>query len=173
MRKYPSFCFVILFGLILGLAEAQQKPCATDLASCPAHGCAKPGTPEAIVNELKRTRPTSTTLVFLTLDDFDFLQEQADGLVGQNRALSKSARKKLQQLQLTSSGDRVSEGDLIQIVGFVVGLPDRPKASGPESVNCRLTGSRNNDFHIPIAVHPDDGELNSIVLEMIPQHGPE
>src|SRR5213594_2864179 len=73
-RKLKSFCLAVLFGLVLtfggyGEAAAQAKPCAPDLASCPAHGCAKPGTPEALVNELKGTKPTSTTLVFLTLDD--------------------------------------------------------------------------------------------------------
>jgi hypothetical protein len=36
-------------------------------------------------------------------------------------------------------------------------------------VNCHLTGSANNDFHIPIAAHPGDSELDAIVVEMIPQ----
>ena len=179
MRKYPSFSLAILFGVILafgghGTAEAQQrKPCFPDLASCPAHGCAKPGTPDALVNQIKKTKPPHSTPVPLTLEDFDSFQVQADNLVGQKVNLNKRARNKLRNLKIISSTTSVNEGDLVQIVGYMVGLPNRPGASGPESVNCRLTGKANNDFHIPIAPHPEDGELQAIVVEMIPQERPE
>jgi hypothetical protein len=152
---------------------AQSGPCFTTLKSCPARGCANPGTTDALVNELKRTKPTGDTVAILTLDDFEFLQDQASDLVGQNKSLAKTTRNKLRQLELRSSAEVVNEGDLIQLIGFIVGLPHRPKASGPESVNCRLTGTRNNDFHIPIAVHPDDTEFEGIVVEMIPQDRPK
>ena len=69
----------------------------------------------------------------------------------------------------------MSEGDFVQVVGYLVGLPQRPKAEGPESVNCNLMDDgthRNNDFHIPIARNPGDTEYEGVVVEMIPQKRP-
>jgi hypothetical protein len=146
-------------------ADAQQRkkagPCADDLFSCPTHGCAT-RSPEALVNKQKRSLPPSGKALMLTLDDFDSLQDQADKLVGQKVALNATARKKLEKL--TSSAGQVKEGDLVQIVGYMVGLPNRPNANtSGESVNCRLKGRDNNDFH------PHDSEFEAIVVEVIPQ----
>src|SRR5262249_33006890 len=69
----------------------------------------------------------------------------------------------------------VSEGDFVQVSGFMVGLPERPKAEGAESVNCNLRDDgthKNNDFHIPIARDAADSEFKGIVVEMIPQRRP-
>jgi hypothetical protein len=148
---------------------AETAPCAKNLAACPSRGCAKPGSPDALVNQLKRKMPDSGPALPLTLEDFELLQDQADTLVGQNKSISKANRNKLRKLDINSSNSKVSEGDLVQLVGYIIGLPNRPKANGKESVNCRLTGVRNNDFHIPIADHPDNTEYEGIVVEMIPQ----
>jgi hypothetical protein len=151
-----------------GLGQA-SPPCAVDLDSCPDNGCAEPGTPDALVNQGKRRIPPAGTPVRLTLDDVERLQSQADQLVGQKVALDQPARDRLQDLDLKSSDELVSEGDLVEVVGYVIGLPHRPKASGPESVNCRLPGADNNDYNIPLARHPEDTEFEGIVVEMIPQ----
>jgi hypothetical protein len=177
MKKLWKNCLIALIVTVWALAVSANgtaaAPCAVDLNSCPAHGCAKPGTSDALVNQIKRTLPPSGALVLLTLDDFESFQEQADILVGQNVNISKVKRNKLKNLKLVSSVKKISEGDLVQVIGFMVGLPNRPKASGPESVNCRLPGKANNDYHIPIAGHPDDSELEAIVVEMIPQDRPK
>jgi hypothetical protein len=170
--RHLGVAIVAVGALIFGGNGTEAAPCAVDLDSCPLHGCAKPGTPDALVNQRKRTKPAPGIPVLLTLEDFDSLQEQADKLVGQNKALTQASRKKLRQLKLKSSDNQVSEGDLVQVVAYMVGLPNRPKASGPESVNCRLTGKDNNDFHIPIAPYPEDNEIHAIVVEMIPQERP-
>jgi hypothetical protein len=104
----------------------------------------------------------------LQLDDFETLQSQADDLVGQKVSLTKSMRSKLRRLS-TSAG-QVSEGSFVAVAGYVVGVPHANKSG--ESVNCRLKGTDNNDFHIPIARAPTDTEFDAIVVEMIPQQRP-
>ncbi len=155
-----------------GLGQT-SPPCAVDLDSCPDRGCADPETPDALVNQGKRRILPSGTPVRLTLDDFERLQNQADQLVGQKVALDQASRDRLQDLDLKSSDELVSEGDLVEVVGYVIGLPHRPRASSPESVNCRLPGADNNDYHIPLAHHPEDTEFEGIVVEMIPQDRPD
>jgi hypothetical protein len=156
-----------------GAARAAQPPCADDLDACPPHGCAEPGSADALVNQAKRRLPADTPSVRLTLDDFEDLQAQADDLVGQQVSLDQAGRDKLRDLSLVSSDRTISEGDRVEILGFLIGLPHRPKASGPESVNCRLRGSAQNDFHVPVARHPEDTEFEGIVVEMIPQDRPD
>lgn len=150
-------------------SKPQRKPCAADLDSCPSRGCAKDGTPDALANRLKRTQPPSDNARLLTLDDFEQLQDQATHRVGQKVNLTKTQRNTLRVLS-TAAG-QVSEGDVVAVSGYIVGGP-RPNKSG-ESVNCRLKGSGNNDFHIPIARDPTDSEFDAIVVEMIPQRRPK
>jgi hypothetical protein len=107
----------------------------------------------------------------LTLDDFADLQSQADAAVGQDRGLSQDERNMLTNLTL-ACGATVSEGDLVEITGFLVGLPNRPKIEGAESVNCRLNGPQESDFHIPVARNAGDDETSAIIVEMIPQNRP-
>ena len=165
---------VLLFsGTGLGEAGQTSPPCAADLDSCPYNGCAEPGTDDALIHQLKRRMLPPGTPVRLTLDDFERLQSEADQLVGQKVSLDQAAREELRDLTVKSSDLLVSEGDLVEVTGYMVGLPHRPRASGPESVNCRLTGTDNNDFHIPLARHPEDTEFEGIVVEMIPQDRPD
>lgn len=132
-------------------------------------GCEEEGSAHALGNILKHTMPPAGTPIKLTLDDFGQLQDQATELVGQNKDLDQEARNKLRELSLKSSNKTVSEGNLVELTGFLIGLPNRPGASGAESVNCRLTGTANVDFHIPLGRNADDSEFEGIVVEMIPQ----
>jgi len=66
----------------------------------------------------------------------------------------------------------VGEGDLAEIIGFIAVSPanSRPHANASgESVNCRLPGSENNDFHISLTPRPNGSEFEGIVVEMVPQ----
>ncbi len=171
----PPLAVVALVATIatIGSAPAEERgveSCFSDLASCPITGCAPAGSTEALINKLKRTLPPSGTPIRMTLDDFLELQNQATRLVKQKHPLDEEARRKLRDLKLKSSNQKISEGELVELAGFMVGLPDFPKASGPESVNCRLSGTVNSDFHIPIAAEPGDTEFEGIVVEMIPQN---
>jgi uncharacterized protein YgiM (DUF1202 family) len=148
----------------LGAAAA----CASDLNSCPVSGCAAPDSPHGLANQLKRRVPTSSNAMLLTFDDFQSLQQQADNLVGENRELTTDDRAKLTGLAVGNG--QVSEGDVVTIVGYLVGVP-HPNTG--ESVNCNLRGEQNNDFHIPISNDPDNTDFQGIVVEMIPQNRPD
>jgi len=148
----------------LGAAAA----CQPDLNSCPVSGCSAPDTPHGLANQLKRRVPTSGTAVLLSFDDFQALQQQADNLVGENRELTADDRAKLAGLAVGNG--QVSEGDVVSIVGYLVGVP-HPNTG--ESVNCNLKGEQNNDFHIPISNDPDNTDFQGIVVEMIPQNRPD
>jgi hypothetical protein len=132
-------------------------------------GCEEEGSAHALGNTLKRTIPPAGTPIKLSFDDFGHLQDQATELVGQNKDLTREDRNKLRELSLKSSNRKVSEGNLVELTGFLIGLPTRPGASGAESVNCRLSGVSNSDFHIPMGRNADDSEFEGIVVEMIPQ----
>src|SRR6266852_926658 len=148
----------------LGAAAA----CQPDLTSCPVSGCSAPDSPHGLANQLKRRVPTSSTAVLLTFDDFQALQQQADNLVGENRELTADDRAKLAGLAVGNG--QVSEGDVVSIVGYLVGVP-HPNTG--ESVNCNLKREPNNDFHIPISNDPDNTDFQGIVVEMIPQNRPD
>lgn len=142
--------------------------CASGLDACPASGCAAADAPHGLANQLKRRIPSSSTPTLLTFDDFQVLQQQADNLVGENKELSADDRAKL--TNLTAGNGQVSEGDVVSIVGYLVGVP-HPNTR--ESVNCNLKGEQNNDFHIPISNDPDNTDFQGIVVEMIPQSRPD
>lgn len=158
-----------------------KKPaCAADLNSCSPRGCADVDNPDdrqqreadALVNMLKRTpAPQGVTPTRLTFQDFEKLQQLADERVGQDRSLTAEDRGRLRNLPLSATKS-VSEGDLVELRGFVVMDSPRPKPSGPESVNCRLPGAENNDIHIPIVETSQDEEFSAMVVEMIPQGRP-
>jgi len=145
----------------------QAKVCHANLSSCPVNGCAAEGTPHALLNETKRRIPAGSVAKTLTLDDFRALQEDADSTVGEDLELDASDRARLSGMSVSSG--QVSEGDLVQVAGYLVG---KPHPNTGESVNCNLTGSANNDFHIPFASDPDQTPYEGIVVEMIPQDRP-
>jgi len=164
---------ILAAGLLVGSdpagAAPKKPPCAANLAACPTRGCEPAGTAHALMNQTKRAVPSPAEPTPLTLDDFASLQDEADTRLGdKQKTLTKQARAKLKNLPV--AGSTVSEGDLVELLGFIVGLPNRPSANtSGESVNCRLKGVPNNDFHIPIARRWTHSEFRAIVVEMIPQ----
>lgn len=153
------------------LAAGRSKPpCATSLASCPERGCAEAGTPDAALNEAKRSSPKGKQPIQLTFDQLVEMQSIVDdrGIPqGGSPGLSKWQRKKLKGIKL-NNGSKVGEGRFAEIVGFIEA--DRNlKAAGAESVNCRLPNAENNDIHIPIVENKSDTEYESMVVEPIPQ----
>ncbi|MBZ5627989.1 MAG: hypothetical protein LAO06_03895 [Acidobacteriia bacterium] len=186
-RKNPLVHAATLLPLAIGLASnlstAPSAPgpervsatavttgggCVANLSLCPTTGCAQAKDPdEQILNETKRHRPSGSNAKALTWEDFSALQQDADSTVGEAKALGATDRDRLRNFAV--SGGRVSEGDLVQLDGYLVGTP-HPNTG--ESVNCNLKGSANNDFHIPFADDPDKTPFQGIVVEMIPQNRP-
>jgi hypothetical protein len=170
-RIFVCVVLAFLFSATSSESARDRRPCEDDLASCPAWGCESRDSPHGLVNQVKRSLPSGNRPTRLVFRDFARLQHQTNRMFGQAKDLELTASQRQQMRELlTNSGPRVSEGDLVEIVGYVIGLPHRPKASGPESVNCRIAGVENNDFHIPLADDPDDTEYEGIVVEMIPQN---
>lgn len=170
-RILTATVFVATFAIAVNAAESKGKRCAAELSACPSRGCAPAGSPEAALNELKRTVPNGGTAVRLTFDDFAELQDQATELVDQKKPIEN--RNVLRNLNLKSQNRKVAEGDFVEVIGYITGLPTRPKPSGPESVNCRISGAVNNDIHIPLAANAGETEFEGIVVEMIPQNRSE
>lgn len=176
-----------LLPLAIGLATFAGKPpsaptesektktsiCADvgELGECPETGCADPtdDAEHALVNSIKRSLPKGNTPKTLTFADFQRLQNQVAKKFGDESKVSLDESERKQLHALSFKGGQISEGDLVQIAGFLVG---KPHANKKESVNCGLTGVANNDFHIPFAADPDDDDVDGIVVEMIPQDRP-
>jgi hypothetical protein len=118
-------------------------------------------------NMAKKNIPTGNSAVPLTFADFKALQDDTNQLFGDAhsaKAKIEPNRDALHNLQTTSRA--VSEGDLVQLMGFIVA----DTKQGAESVNCG--GSDGFDFHINIAAKPSPSstaEYAGIVAEMIPQ----
>lgn len=174
-------CGAVFVGPLEAGPRGKKPPCADDLASCSSRGCADVDNPideqqreaDALVNMLKRTPPpTGSPAIHLTFQNFERLQQLADDLAGQDRSLSADDRQKLRNLQLSPTKS-VSEGDFVELRGFVVMDSPRPKPAGPESVNCRLPLAANNDIHIPVVENSQDEEFSALVVEMIPQDRPD
>ena len=92
------------------------------------------------------------------------------------RSPSKAVRVKcLSGFQLPGQpkNKKVGEGGYAQLTGFLAVAESKsgpPKANtSGESVNCKLTGTDNNDFHINIVSAPAQREFDGVVIEMIPQ----
>jgi hypothetical protein len=151
------------------LLAALSPPCAQTLGTCPDTGCSQPGSNHALFNETKRRPPLGNTPVALTVADFISLQEQANDLVDQGLELSATDRAKLTNLQTPQGA--VREGSLVKVIGFIAQGLD-PHANSGESVNCRRTEEKSNDFHISFVERSGQDEFDGIVVEMIPQGRP-
>ena len=195
----------------MAAAAAAKPPCQPTLEDCPVTGCATDNTPnKALLNTLKHKVPSSGSPTLLTFDDFALLQSEAKSRLGNvwkatvhrapspddaeeaddppetDSSLDSAHRDLLHNVQV-SGGATVSEQDYVAIVGHIVG---NPRANtGGESVNCRLTGTQPNDFHIPVSPQPQSdfgnpkdqdkdearravntAEVTGVIVELIPQH---
>lgn len=148
---------------------AAAAPCPTSLSACPPNGCGEAGKPQGIVNEAKQHIPPDGDALPLTFTDFRSLQDQANPLVNQKTPLTQAQRDLIKSL--TVSHGSAGEGSLVSVTGFIA-FKSKPHANSGESVNCRLSGQVNNDFHISVALRSTQTEKRSIVVEMIPQGRP-
>jgi hypothetical protein len=146
-----------------------KGPKVSTLAKCPAWGAEQRGSSRGVLNEVKRNIPTGSTPMMLDFADIDMLQHQAEGLVERTSdRITAKARAKLRALPL---GDRhVGEGDLVEMVGFLVG---KIRVNAGESANCYLKGAANNDFNVYYAPSPEMPVKRALVAEIIPQSRPK
>jgi len=174
----------ILSNRRLGIAEEEEdsdsedlpqdedrETCPKSLGACPLIGCAVPGNGKARSNEIKhgdpdRTPPNSRPIT-VPIEIFEDLQEAADKVVTQGAYPPPDQREALRDLNIR--GHHIGEGTLVKVTGYLYEM--RPE--GAESVNCKLTGVKNNDFHLSLVADPDGDEFHGVVVEMIPQDRPD
>lgn len=152
--------------------DAGAKHCATQLEQCPVIGCAEPGNGEARSNEIKhgdpKRPPPNARPMTVPIDAFRDLQIAADALMPQGKYPPPAEREKLRSLNIR--GHKLGEGYLVKITGY---LKDARAERNGESVNCKIKGVKDNDFHLSIVVDAADEEFAGIVAEMIPQDRPD
>jgi hypothetical protein len=164
---------MVTAGLVLGGARAGESagPKALNLAACPPNGAEKKGSSRAALNEVKHRVPSSTTPIMLDFAELPELQRLADAGVKSGTTAKVSAKERAAKLHgLTVGAHTVGEGDLVAIVGFIVG---KASANAGESANCYLKGANNNDFEFSIAPGAKATPYEGIVGEMIPQDRPK
>jgi hypothetical protein len=109
--------------------------------------------------------------VDLSREDFERLQravEQAGIQFGERDNLPND-RSLLRQLLTLQSGTRVGEGSLVRHVGYI-SHPRYSNVRNGESVNCNLTGQRNNDIHFDLVQDKGDAACGSVTSEITPHH---
>jgi hypothetical protein len=175
---------VVVTLLVLSIAGVQAdtavKCSVKSLASCPNIGCSKPGTPLAATNSQKRTTAITSNPALISFTILQGLQDEVDkkfsngpvNVLGQSVASYHSmpgAARKVLLSGLKTGGKSFSEGDYVELSGFIASTKLPPHPNTGESVNCKLTDPPSNDFHINITPTKNSDETKGIVVEMIPQ----
>ena len=150
-------------------APQTQASEATLNPSCPAvgtHGQNQPYSATSdggLRNLAKRHIPSGESPAALTLADFSALQQDINSAFADadvQKTTFEPSRNALRNLATTAG--KVSEGDLVQLTGYLTVARDE----GKESVNCG--GSDGRDIHINVS-EKGGTEYQGVVVEMIPQ----
>jgi len=119
-------------------------------ADCPPEGCGVGG--DAELNKMKnRTEQPSNP------------EEQTLGFIRSLR----------QPRSWTTGQDRSSISTTESRAVVVTAILTDARASGRETVNCRLPGRANNDFHLDLASRRNDLRARSVAAEVTPRLRPE
>src|SRR5262245_39935343 len=111
----------VVFVIAATALQAQKKTKVPTLTACPAWGAEERGSTRGVLNEVKHHVPQSTTPILLTFEDIPILQKQADALVKSGPRATVVAKDRAKLRNLTLGDRRVGEGDLVSMVGFLVG----------------------------------------------------
>ena len=175
---------LVLAGFALsGLAaraDTAVKCNFKSLASCPKIGCSKPGSPLAVTNSQKRTIAINGNPAVVSFTDLDDLQSDVDKKFGNGPVVvngekvssprnMKGAARKILLSGLKAGSGQFSEGDYVELSGFIASKKLPPHPNTGESVNCKFTDEPNNDYHINITPAKNGDETEGVVVEMIPQ----
>lgn len=176
---------VVLAGMLLIApvflrADTAAKCSVKTLAACPIIGCSKPGSPLSVTNSQKRTTAINGSPATLTFGDLKTLQADVDKkfangpivIKGENVTSTqnmKAAPRKIILSGLKADSGTFSEGDFVELVGFIAATKQAPHPNTGETVNCELTDPPSNDFHINITSAKNSDETEGVVVEMIPQ----
>jgi hypothetical protein len=170
----------LVFSCAIAHADTAVKCPFKTLGSCPTIGCAKPNTPLATTNSLKRKTALTGSPGPISFSDMKNLQDDLDKefangpitvkgqKVSSPRNMTAVARKILLS-GLKSGTLKFNEGDFVEITGFIASKKLPPHPNTGESVNCKLKDEPSNDYHINITPDKNSDETKGVVVEMIPQ----
>jgi hypothetical protein len=177
---------VFLTGVLLAVpaalhADTAVKCSIKSLAACPKIGCSKPGSPLAVTNSQKRTTAINGSPAKVSFDDLDALQKDVDNkfkngpitVAGQTVTSTrnmKAAPRKIILSGLKANSGTFSEGNFVELTGFIASTKLPPHPNTGETVNCKLTDEPSNDYHINITPGKNQDETQGVVVEMIPQN---
>lgn len=136
--------------------------------------CDRPGSGglEAAQNTAKNDFCASGDAQSMTFDDFKKLQTQVNNTKSINFGNKNSATRKKGPTTKRDPLEKMGEGNLVVINGFVL----IARQEGAESVNCGKNVPNEADYHdIHISLVPsadETSECNGIVVEMSPHHRP-
>ncbi len=179
--KIPGL--VIALSLLLSPAahaDTAVKCSFKTLAACPKIGCSKPNSPLAVTNSQKRTMSSTGSPADISFPDLQDLQDDVSKkfstgsitVLGQEvssyRNMKAAPRKKILSGLKAGSGN-FSEGDFVELFGFIAATTKEPHSNPGETVNCKLTGGANSDYHINVTPAKNQDETQGVVVEMIPQ----
>ncbi len=169
--------------MLPGLLQADKavKCSIKTLDACHKIGCSKPGSPLAVTNSQKRTTAINGSPAKLTFEDLKALQADVDRtfangpvvIKGQKVSSAhnmKAAPRKIILSGLTAASGTFSEGDFVELEGFIAATKQPPHPNTGETVNCDLTDRVSNDYHINITPAKNGDEALGVVVEMIPQN---
>ncbi len=162
-------------------ADTAVKCSVKTISACPKIGCSKPGSPLAATNSQKRTTAIQGSPTEVTFSDLKDLQADVDGkfaggpIVIKGEKVSsyrnmKAAPRKIVLSGLKAGSGSFSEGDFVELVGFIAATKLPPHPNTGESVNCKLKDEPSNDYHINITPAKNGDETEGVVVEMIPQN---
>jgi hypothetical protein len=143
---------------------------AVDMPTCPAQGLTSLSGPKRVDDEqrnlAKRHIPDEGPAASLSLADFVQLEADVDALFHLDPTQQEISivpdRHMLAGLKTTQSSVSLTEGDRVQIAGYI----NKVRAGSAESVNCGTADGA--DIHVNIG--PKGGtEYAGIVVEVIPQ----
>jgi hypothetical protein len=174
---------VALFFLstLNGRADTAVKCTFKTLAACPKIGCSKPGSPLAATNSQKRATAINGSFDEVSFADLQDLQHDVENafangpIVIKGEKVSsyhnmKAAPRKIMLSGLKAGSGNFSEGDVVELFGFIAATKLPPHPNTGESVNCKLTDEPSNDYHINITPAKNGDETQGVVVEMIPQN---
>lgn len=170
-------CLVILVAT--SQADTAVKCSIKTLGLCPKAGCSKANSPLAVTNGMKRTTSINGRPAAISFDELKLLQKAVDDefpaeiqgvKIKTPHSMKAGPRKKLLSGLKISGGKQFSEGDYVELIGFIASEEKPPHPNKKESVNCNLTSEPNNDYHINITQNKNSEEGKGVVVEMIPQY---
>jgi hypothetical protein len=177
-------------ALPLQLAQLAQPRNIDQTCGCQGASKGPAGSPLRVANDLQNSiknnfRPTATAAKPITVRDLIRLQDAVDDIPPEQlqrgdrfHLPSQQQRSLLHNISL-GPNKQFSEGDLVLLVGFVIGSRHSNTDSG-ESVNCNIEGCAGNDIHVDVTAHPRDTDVDKgeqmndegVSAEISPHHRP-